>query len=51
MGFDEFMKGRKTELLCPYKCQGMSFLIYNDGTVKCRTCKKISREEDLLGDY
>ena len=44
-------KRPKTEKLCPYKCQGMSFLIYTDNTVKCITCGKISKESDLLSEY
>jgi hypothetical protein len=38
----------KSEKLCPAKCQGMSFLIYTDETVKCRTCGKISKQRELL---
>lgn len=44
-------KRPKTEKLCPYKCQGMSFIIYDNNTVKCRTCQKISKLEDLISDY
>ena len=44
-------KRAKTEKLCPAKCQGMSFIIYTDGTVKCQTCKKISLIEDLISVY
>ena len=41
-------KRAKTELLCPAKCQGMSFKIYTDDTVKCNTCKKVSKIIDLI---
>lgn len=51
MDYDEFMLTRKTELLCPYKCQGMSFLIYTDKTVKCRTCKEIVDIDELISEY
>lgn len=51
MSFEEFMNHRKTEKLCPNKCQGMLFVIYTDGTVLCRTCNKISKESELLTKY
>lgn len=44
-------KRDKTEKLCPYKCQGMAFIIYSDDTVKCRTCNKISKLSDLIDEY
>ena len=44
-------KIEKTEKLCPFKYQGMNFLIYTDDTVKCVTCGKISKLSDLLSDY
>ena len=44
-------KRPKTEKLCPYKCQGMSFIIYSDDTVKCWTCGKISKISDLICEY
>ena len=47
----EDYKIEKTEKLCPYKCQGMNFLIYTDDTVKCVTCGKISKLGNLLSDY
>ena len=44
-------KRPNTEILCQFKCEGMSFLIYTDNTVKCITCGKISKESDLLSEY
>ncbi len=44
-------KRDKTEKLCPYKCQGMAFIIYTDNTVKCQTCHKISKISDLIAEY
>ena len=44
-------KRPKTEKLCPYKCQGMSFVIYSNDTVKCKVCGKISKISDLLSEY
>ena len=32
-----------TEKLCPVKRRGMSFILYTNNTVKCITCKKISK--------
>ena len=51
---EELLKDYKkpiTEKLCPAKCQGMSFILYTNDTVKCITCKKISKIEELLSDY
>ena len=51
---DDLLKDYKkpvTEKLCPYKCQGMSFIIYTNDTVLCINCKKISKISDLLSEY
>lgn len=44
-------KRPKTEKLCPYKCQGMSFILYTNSIVKCLTCGKLSKESELLCEY